>query len=654
MSGCRSGFALLVGIVAFVVLAPGSASASAVYVAMANDGVLLPIDGSGPISVVQDAPRTLAIAIAPDGETAYVDDPGAGTVVPVDLATSTAGIAIPVGDPEPAIEGTGAIAITPDGSRAYVLASGGLTPVDLATRQALSPIPVPADATGLAIAPDGGTAYVTDYAEGTVTPVDLSSGRAEAPIVAGPSPGALAITPDGQTAYVADQGGVAGAGEVTPIDLATRTPEAAITTAGTSLTALAISPDGTRAYVADGDDHVIPIDLVTRTAGTPIRPIPSPPPPPGTTPWAPNNGITFSPDGQTVYVIENCLGDPHCLDGTVFGITVATGQVTTESPFGLAGEPLRPIALAAVPGPTATLSVTAAPAAQTSTFTATATNPGGSVTGYAWDFGDGTSTTSTIPTASHVYAQPGRYIATLSTFNQGGCATALEFTGQTAFCTGKQTVGAIQTIDIAGPPSATISAPAPGQTFAQGAAVATSFACAESSFGPGLSSCVDAHGAAAPHGDLDTTIPGPHYYTVTATSEDGLTTTASIDYTVTVLDPRVTIETAHAVAIHGHINVKLGCRGGSPGTSCRGMLSLRVPEREMRRINNRRHVPINTITLARATYTIVSGRSRAIALRLTAAGNRLQARASRDRYNARAAATQSGGRAAQRTITVRL
>ncbi|HEY4095954.1 MAG TPA: S8 family serine peptidase, partial [Baekduia sp.] len=82
------------------------------------------------------------------------------------------------------------------------------------------------------------------------------------------------------------------------------------------------------------------------------------------------------------------------------------------------------------------------------------------------------------------------------------------------------------------PPDATVTAPADGGTYAQDAVVATAFACAESAGGPGMGSCIDGVGAVSP-GVLDTGSPGPHTYTVTARSRDGLSRTASIDYTVT-------------------------------------------------------------------------------------------------------------------------
>ena len=222
------------------------------------------------------------VAITPDGKTAYVT--GAANVVPINVATNTVGTPIQGVRPAPQhrdqtrrVQGLrgesllrrclgdrrgdghradkiavgsfpNAIAVTPDGSKAYV-SNGGeetVTPIDLATDTAGTPIEVGQSPQGIAVTPDGTRAYVAVHYEDAVKRIDVSTNAVGPAIRVAEFPDQIATTPDSSRAYV-----LAASQPVTPIDLP-RTPPARRSRWTTSfLEDLAITPDGSRAWLTD-------------------------------------------------------------------------------------------------------------------------------------------------------------------------------------------------------------------------------------------------------------------------------------------------------------------------------------------------------------------------------------------------------------------
>ena len=136
-----------------------------------------------------------AVYVAPDGRTAYVGTNGAATLSLVDLATGALGKVISVPD------GVGELAFSDDGTMAYATGNtdkgigGGkqvsfVTPIDLRTGIAGTPIALMHDPYGIVVSPDGRTAYVTggNVPVGIVGPptppdvtaINLVAGRVEA------------------------------------------------------------------------------------------------------------------------------------------------------------------------------------------------------------------------------------------------------------------------------------------------------------------------------------------------------------------------------------------------------------------------------------------------------------------------------------------
>lgn len=368
------------------------------------------------------------VAITPDGRTAYVV--GNDHVTPIDVATNKAGTPIPV-----PLFGH-AIAITPDGRFAYVTSAfsmpSAVTKIDLAANTVAATIPVGEDLFGVAVTPDGRTAYVVSSEDGRVYPIDVATNVVGAPIVVGTFPQAIAVTPDGTRAYAHS----VGEQKLTGIDLATNTVTGSIPNVpGTDL---AIGPNSAKAYVVGNE--VTAVNLAAGTAGTPQSP---------STPQSSFPDVSFLPDGSRAYMTTQ-----------VFQSSLGEGLMTPIATAGDALQPTFPLnapfvrALAIVPNqpPRADFSVSpqTSKATQPVSFDAgaSADTDGGSVVRYDWDFGDGSSAANAGPTPQHTYEKPGTYTVTLTVTDNEGCSVATVFPGQTAYCNGSSIARTTRTVVV--------------------------------------------------------------------------------------------------------------------------------------------------------------------------------------------------------------
>ena len=368
------------------------------------------------------------IAITPTATTAYVSSFSANTLTPVDLASGTARTPINL----PASVGTAdGVAITPDGSTALVTgggsSTGGVVPVDLATGTTGIPVTLGNEPTGIAISPDGSTAYVAD--NDALDTIDLSTGTVTGSVAVGSGPLAVAINPSGTDVYVANTGGVT----VSVISTATDTLAATITV-GDAPDGLAVSPDGSTLYVTNNGDGTVSVistatNSVTNTITVGAAPI----------------GLAVTPDGSQVLVADTGVGQVSVIDA-------ATNAVTNT--FAVGGPLSLPVNIAITPdqAPHAALSSAAGAAGSPTTLDASAsTAASGTVASYTWDFGDGSSATTSSPTASHTYATAGTFTASVTVTSSVGTSTTQVFTGQTVLRNGGPgaTVSATVTVPAA-------------------------------------------------------------------------------------------------------------------------------------------------------------------------------------------------------------
>ncbi len=138
---------------------------------------------------------------------------------------------------------------------------------------------------------------------------------------------------------------------------------------------------------------------------------------------------------------------------------------------------LGPESIAVTPdqAPVASFSAVAGFAGAVSTFDASAsTVVYGSISRYAWSFGDGGSAVSSSPTVSHVYAAPGTYTVTLTETDSAGTSIppapgtagqfAIDGAGQTASRRSDQSASTQQILTVVPPGTVTTTPTTPSST----------------------------------------------------------------------------------------------------------------------------------------------------------------------------------------------
>lgn len=146
------------------------------------------------------------VVMTQDGQTIYIADDAPNGVIPFSTVTNTPGKMIRIA--AASTSGILGLAIAPDGRTAYVssqLPSNAAHPI---SPQRVTPSSKCSRLPG-----------VVTPASGVVTPISATTGTAGKPINVGCGPNAIAVTPDGTMIYVALESGA-----VTPIATATDQP----------------------------------------------------------------------------------------------------------------------------------------------------------------------------------------------------------------------------------------------------------------------------------------------------------------------------------------------------------------------------------------------------------------------------------------------
>lgn len=358
-----------------------------------------------------------AIAIHPDGASAYVTDLRRERVLQYDIA---GGGHLQPKDPAavPAGHFPTGIAVRPNGRTAYALVRGGIAVFDVGADGGLVVRPARVEAPGsslmdLALTPDGRHLYATSLGGDVLqfdvgddgTPVPKS--QPELDLGHGVRPVGIAVVPSGSAVYVASRGGAVPGGQavfaftVGPDGGLSPVPTPALTVARSRLWFLTASPDGKSLFAAGGDGHLFDIGA----------------------------GAALAPK--------------------------ATPSVDLRGAFGVVVSPNQ--------APIADFTTTApATAGQPTQFDAsTAIDPDGSIVRYDWDFGDSTMLLDGGPTPTHVYPSAGTYTATLVVTDNEGASTGTIFTGGTVLGFGTPVAQASRAVQVLAAAAAPPAPPPP-------------------------------------------------------------------------------------------------------------------------------------------------------------------------------------------------
>ncbi len=298
----------------------GSTSVHNVAWVATGASVTLPGTGVTPVTLATRhvAPKVTvgslpsALAYTPGGKGLLVVTQGDDMLHEIDTATHDVEHSAVVGvEPD-------AVAVAPGGKDGKGIAlvanldSGTVTPVDLATWHAGTPVTVGTQPVAIAVvaSPTGtATAFVANFGSNTVTPINTATMQAGKPIAVGPEPQTVAAA-SGEVLV-----GNFGNQTLTPINPATLTAGAPAPLP-LNPTGMAVAPSGSTVYVCGGAS-IVSVSTLGLVAGTPVH-----------LPDA-AQGIALSEDGSTAWVTQQA--------GSIVGVTLATGQV--GRPIHLGGHP---------------------------------------------------------------------------------------------------------------------------------------------------------------------------------------------------------------------------------------------------------------------------------------------------------------------------
>jgi len=319
---------------ATIAVSAATVGAAGLIAALALNGA----PGAAPATAAASAPGTTEHATLTSALKAIAKTAGSSASYYAYIASETGSEVVEVNVTAGSIVGTisadsvEGVAVTPDGSTAYLAETGQYYVIadDLATK-AQTKIEVGAYPQDVAVSPAGNVVYATVTSGDTgpggsdvVAAIDPTTNKVTADINVGPAPRQVVFSPDGSTAYVTTEAGIY------VISTATNRVVRVIPEAGATdgPQGIAVSPNGATLYVTDPDaGTVVAIDSASGKVIASASGLAEP------------YSVTETPNGSTLYVADMDSDSVSVLSAATLktSATVSVGRLpmsVTVSPDG--------------------------------------------------------------------------------------------------------------------------------------------------------------------------------------------------------------------------------------------------------------------------------------------------------------------------------